>query len=158
MPAKTTTAVDMRYNLGLSTPSSTDATNPYFTLLSSYDATGSPPISNTAYGYAQAITMYGADGSTQQATIYFDAASSSQPDSVVKYLIASGDTAKDGTATAGTGALMTGTLTFDSTGQLKDMTAFTPAVAGSTMPSASWSGVRQIQRTPWSSCAGWWRM
>ena len=132
MPAKTTTAVDMRYNLGLSTPNSTDATNPYFTLLSNYDATGSPPISNAAYGYGQAITMYGADGTQQQATIYFDAASSSQPDSVVKYLIATGDTAKDGTATAGTGALMTGTLTFDSKGQLKDMTAFTPAVAGST--------------------------
>ncbi len=132
MPAKTTTAVDMRYNLGLKTPNSTDATNPYFTLLSNYNASNSPPISNTAYGYAQGITMYGADGTQQQATIYFDAAPSGQPDSVVKYLIASGDTAKDGTATAGTGALMTGTLTFDSKGQLKDMTAFTPAVAGST--------------------------
>ncbi|MDD4700707.1 MAG: flagellar hook-basal body complex protein, partial [Desulfovibrio sp.] len=132
MPAKATTAVDMRFNLGLTNQSSTDPTNPYFSLLSNYDATNTPPISNLSYGYGQGITLHNADGTQQQATIYFDPTTSSQPGSVVQYLIATGDTAKDGTATKGTGALMTGTLTFDSKGQLTDMTAFTPSAAGST--------------------------
>ncbi|MBB5143417.1 flagellar hook-basal body complex protein [Desulfovibrio intestinalis] len=169
MPAKTTTAVDMRFNLGLTTQNSVDATNPYFSLLGNYDATNSPAISNTAYGYAQGITLYGADGSQQQATIYFDSAASSQPGSVVQYLIATGDTAKDGSATAGTGALMTGTLTFDSKGQLTDMTAFTPSTAGSTdlanwvpsalssdgLPQMTVNGVATTVNLGISSAGGW---
>ena len=132
MPSKSTTSVDMRFNLGLETPSSTDATNPYFTMLSSYDANNAPPLSNLGYGYAQNITLYGENGTQQQATIYFDAAPSDRPGSVVQYLIATGNTPRDaGGIAAGTGALMTGTLTFDAKGQLSDMTAFTPSAAGS---------------------------
>lgn len=132
MPSKSTTSVDMRFNLGLETPSSTDAADPYFTMLNSYDANNAPPLSNLAYGYAQNITLYGENGSQQQATIYFDAAPSDRPGSVVQYLIATGNTPKDENGVApGTGALMTGTLTFDAKGQLTDMTAFTPSVADS---------------------------
>ena len=79
------------------------------------------------------MTLYGADGSTQTATIYYDAAPADSPNSVVQYLIASDDVTTDGTsATAGSGLLMSGTLTFSSSGQLTDMTAFTPSVADST--------------------------
>ena len=132
MPSKSTTSVDMRFNLGLETPSSTDAANPYFSLLNTYDANASPPLSNLAYGYAQSITLYGENGNQQQATIYFDAAPSDRPGSVVQYLISTGNTPRDENGIApGTGALMTGTLTFDAKGQLTDMTAFTPSAEGS---------------------------
>lgn len=132
MPSKNTTSVDMRFNLGLETPNSTDAANPYFSLLNTYDANASPPLSNLAYGYAQSITLYGENGNQQQATIYFDAAPSDRPGSVVQYLISTGNTPRDENGLApGTGALMTGTLTFDAKGQLTDMTAFTPSAEGS---------------------------
>lgn len=133
MAAKATTSVDLRCNLGLTSQNSTSATDPYFSLIGQYNANNSPPISNTAYGYSTGVTLYGADGSTQTATIYYDAAPADSPNSVVQYLIASDDVTTDGTsATAGSGLLMSGTLTFSSSGQLTDMTAFTPSVADST--------------------------
>ncbi len=132
MPSKSTTSVDMRFNLGMNASKSTDPTNPYFSLLNSYDANGVPPLSNLAYGYAQSITLYGENGSQQQATIYFDAAPSERAGSVVQYLIATNNIPKDENGIApGTGALMSGTLTFDGKGQLTDMTAFTPSAEGS---------------------------
>ena len=119
MAAKATTSVDLRCNLGLTSQNSTSATDPYFSLIGQYNANNSPPISNTAYGYSTGVTLYGADGSTQTATIYYDAAPADSPNSVVQYLIASDDVTTDGTsATAGSGLLMSGTLTFSSSGQL----------------------------------------
>lgn len=151
MPAKATSQVDLRFNLGLGEDKSTDAANPYFSLLGAYDATASPPLASGAYGYSQGITLYGADGSTRQATVYFDKAPNAGSDSVVEYVIATGaGAAEDGTPPApGEGLLMSGTLTFNSKGELTDMSAFTPTTEGSKSladwaPSALSGGLPQM--------------
>ncbi|SDF59027.1 flagellar hook protein FlgE [Desulfovibrio legallii] len=132
MAAKATSSVDLRCNLGLESQNSSSETDPYFSLIGQYNANSSPPIDSSAYGYSTGVTLYGADGSTQTATIYYDAAPADGADSVVQFLIASDKTTTDGTsATTGSGLLMSGTLTFNSSGQLTDMTAFTPSAENS---------------------------
>ena len=127
MAAKATTAVELRFDLGKITDNSTDASNPYFSLISQYDATATPPIDSSAYGYSQSITMYDADGTAHSATIYFDGAPS-DTGSTVEYLIASDADSDGGTAEP----VMMGTLTFNSSGELTDMSAYTTSYAGST--------------------------
>lgn len=133
MPPKATSQVDLRCNLGMSETKSTDAVNPYFSLVGRYNASASPPLASNAYGYSESITLYGADGATRQATIYFDQAPDNTTGSVVQYLIAAGAAATEEGVTPlpGQGLLMSGTLTFDSTGRLTDMSAFTPSTEGS---------------------------
>ena len=125
MPPKATTTLDMRLNLGKGDPRSVDATTPYFSLLQQFKGTATPPLSDTAYGSSQSINLYGADGKSQTATIYFDTAPDATPGSTVQYLIC--NTGKDKPASA----LMTGTLSFSEQGQLKNMSAFVPAAADS---------------------------
>lgn len=151
MPAKATSQVDLRFNLGLDGDKSADAANPYFSLLGAYDATAKPPLSAGAYGYTQDITLYAADGSTRKASVYFDKAPDAGSSSVVEFVIATGAAAaEDGTPpAAGEGLLMSGTLTFNSKGELTDMSAFTPAAAGSKnladwTPSALSGGLPQM--------------
>ncbi len=128
MPAKATTSVDMSFNLGQISDNAVDDTNPYFSLIGQYDASNSPPISSSGYGYAQSITLYGSDGTAHSATIYFDGAPSTDSGTTVEYLIASDADSSGGTAQA----LMSGTLSFNSSGQLTGMSAYTPSTAGST--------------------------
>ncbi|MDR3361462.1 MAG: flagellar hook-basal body complex protein [Desulfovibrio sp.] len=156
LPAKATSKVNLRLNLGLEYDKASDAANPYFSLLDLYDATGSPPIPDTASGWVQPITLYGANGEAKNATIYFDKAPGTPPDSRVEYVITEEVPREDPTAdppvpapATGAGLLMSGTLTFSGSGQLKDMSAFTPSVAGSKLltdwvPSAMVGGLPQM--------------
>lgn len=129
MPAKATTALDLRFNVAQSENKSVDETNPYFSLLGQYDASNTPPISSSGYGYAQSVTLYDADGAARSATIYFDGApTTTTPGAIVEYLIASDADSNGGTAEA----LMAGTLSFGANGELTGMSAYTPTVAGST--------------------------
>ena len=128
MPAKATTAVDLRLNVAQSKNTATDATNPYFSLLGQYNSANKPPISSSGYGYAQSITLYGADGTAHSATIYFDGAPSTGTGTTVEYMVASDADSNGGTAQA----LMMGTMSFNSKGELTGMSAYTPSTAGST--------------------------
>ena len=128
MPAKATTAVDLRLNVAQSKNTATDATNPYFSLLGQYNSANKPPISSSGYGYAQSITLYGADGTAHSATIYFDGAPSTDTGTTVEYMVASDADSNGGTAQA----LMMGTMSFNSKGELTGMSAYTPSTAGST--------------------------
>ena len=85
-------------------------------------------MNSSSYGYGQSITLYGADGTAHSATIYFDGAPSTGTGTTVEYLIAADADANGGTAQP----LMTGTLSFNSKGELTDMSAYTPSTAGST--------------------------
>ncbi|MDR1776960.1 MAG: flagellar hook protein FlgE [Desulfovibrio sp.] len=133
MPAKASSNMSMVLNLGLDADRTSDAGgNPYFSLLSAYDASANPPLSDSAVGFSQSLTLYDAQGNARQATVYFDKVSGQEPNSVVEFVIAS-DVARSGDGTSpseGAGLLMSGTLTFSSSGQLTDMSAFTPTVAG----------------------------
>jgi len=158
-PPKATTAISLSMNLGISEDSAQSDTNdPYFALLQSWNATASPPLSASSYGYAQPITVYDANGQKQELTLYADRAPNSTSGSVMEYILtrppadltAALDTAQAAydqdpsetnaaTLTAaqtalanagpGEGLLMAGTLTFSSNGQLTDMSAFTPKTA-----------------------------
>jgi len=128
MAPKATTAVDMRLNLGQSTDHSVSAANPYFSMLEQYDASSSPPLSSSNYGYSQSVTMYDADGTAHSATIYFDGAPSSSSGTTVEYLVSSDADGNGGTAQA----LMAGTLSFGNNGEITGMSAYTPSTEGST--------------------------
>ncbi|MDR2744319.1 MAG: flagellar hook-basal body complex protein [Desulfovibrio sp.] len=134
MPAKASGSMRMILNLGLDSDRTSDPAHPYFSLLSAYDANADPPISAAAAGFTQSVTLYDASGQARQATIYFDKVSdlSASAGSVVEFLIAADvRPPADGTPLAdGAGLLMSGTLIFSGSGQLADMAAFTPAVAG----------------------------
>lgn len=146
IPPKSTSRVDLGMNLGMSETKSVDAVNPYFSLLGAYDGTAKPPLSSTGYGYSQPITVYDAAGTPQTVTAYFDKAPGAAPNSTVQYLIAGppGENPQ-----AGDGMLMSGTLTFNSSGQLTSMSAFSPTTAGSKnladwVPSPLSDGLPQI--------------
>lgn len=134
MPAKASGSMRMILNLGLDSDRTVDSAHPYFSLLAAYNANADPPLSDAAAGFTQPITLYDANGQARQATVYFDkvSAQDASPNSVVEFLIAADVPASaDGTPPAdGAGLLMSGTLTFSSSGQLVDMAAFTPAVDG----------------------------
>jgi flagellar hook protein FlgE len=133
LSAKASSEISLRYNLGIESDLSSDAANPFFSLLGAYNAEASPPISNTqAYG-GEALTLYAADGSTIETSVYFDNVSTDGPDRVVEYLVSTAaPVSPDGTSTGESTPVLMGTLTFDSSGQLKDMSAFVPTVDGST--------------------------
>jgi flagellar hook protein FlgE len=112
-------------NFGTSDDKVPDDTDPYFALLQSWNATASPPLAASAYGYAQPITVYDASGQKQVLTLYMDRAPSLTSNTVVEYILTQTPADPD-TAVSGEGLLMAGTLTFSGNGQLIDMSAFTP--------------------------------
>ena len=135
-PPKATTAVSLGMNLGLTGDGAQDDTNPYFALLQSWDATATPPLDASLYGYAQPITVYDANGQKQALTLYMDRAPDPASGQVVEYVLAR--TPADPTQAApGEGLLMAGTLTFGSNGQLIDMSAFTPTAVSQNL--ADWA-------------------
>ncbi|MBR4741781.1 MAG: flagellar hook-basal body complex protein [Desulfovibrio sp.] len=119
----------------------TSSTDPYFTLLQSYDATQSSPLNNNQYSDQQSVTIYDEIGKAQEVTIYYDGAQCPSPEQAVEFLVAK---KVDGATQNGEGLLMSGILQFDSAGNLIGIAAYTPTVMGSTnlndWQSASLSG------------------
>lgn len=131
-PARATSQLTAQVNLGSNSSGSNDPENPYFSLLNNWNATRNPPLATSAYSYNQPMTVYDAEGTAHEVNVYFDGApSSSNGEKVFEYVVAT-NPENDGSAAAGTpgaGLLMSGTLTFSSSGELKDMTGFTPSGA-----------------------------
>ncbi len=119
MAAQATSEVSLSFNLGDISNFSDSTTDPYFSLLQAFDSTQTPSLSGTQASYQQSITVYDADGVSQELVIYFDGTDSSDSNQVIEFLVA-GDV--DGTSSP----LMSGTLTFNAAGELTDMSAFTP--------------------------------
>ncbi len=130
-PPKATTQVTLSMNLGRSEDKTTDLTDPYFSLLKSWNAAASPPLSTDAYSYSQPITLYDAGGQRHELTLYLDRVTDPAGGKMFEYILAEkpGDPSQ---AATGQGLYMAGTLTFGSNGQITDMSAFTPSAAGST--------------------------
>ena len=124
MPASATTAISLSCNLGQSEEHSVSLDNPYFSLLQQYASGATPPIAATASGYSTGITLYDAAGTPREANIYFDSApTSGNGASVVEYVITSESDDADL-------PVMAGTLTFSASGELQDMSAYTPNGTG----------------------------
>lgn len=134
-PPRTTTTMQLGMNLGFTTDKSTSATDPYFSMVNDWDGSKVPGLSSAQYSYAQPIQVYDAEGKAHEVTAYFDGAPSNNSNKVVEFVI--GANPNDPNAASSDGLLMSGTLTFDSKGNLVDMAAFTPN--GSTKDLNSWT-------------------
>ncbi|GAB7079431.1 flagellar hook protein FlgE [Megalodesulfovibrio paquesii] len=138
-PPQATTLASLLVTLDKeSTDKSTSTTDPYFALLQEWDGTQDPPIGENSYTYQTTMTVYDEAGTAHELTIYFDpvedntTSSTSDGGQVWEYIITCAPD-EDGrtidgqtlSETTSAGLLMSGTLSFDSAGELIGMTAFT---------------------------------
>ncbi len=119
LAAKASTAANISMNLGITEDRSVNADNPYFSLIGNWNESSDPPLATSAYGYSESIKMYDAEGNAHTATIYLDGTPSHGGGKTLEYLLAEPGSSPPV-------MLMSGTLEFDSAGQLTNMTAFTP--------------------------------
>lgn len=128
MPAKATSQITAVMNIGSSDDNSSNPENPYFALMQSWDATAQPPLSH--YTTTQPIQVYDEAGNSHDLQLYIDGAPSlNNGTTTYEYVLAMTDPSEDTSLAAGTraaGLLMSGTLSFDETGSLINMSAFTP--------------------------------
>jgi len=132
---KHTTRTTMITNLdpatgGDNTPS---ATNPFFALAASWNGQNDPPIGSTAFAYSSTIKVYDEAGVPHNLTTYYDRASNTADTNTWEYIVTSepaednrifGSGYRPGLG-SGAGLMMVGTLTFNSSGQLNDISAYT---------------------------------
>lgn len=123
--------VEMNVNPGGDT--TTNAENPWFSLLGLYDATSrGAALPSTSYNYSQGMTLYDSEGRAHEVNVYFDGApKTALTGSSVEFLVAASDANLSTPAQAGDGLLMSGVLSFDAAGRLTGISAYTPTVAGS---------------------------
>lgn len=119
---------------------STDSVNPFFALFNNWNGTAKTPLDGSRFAHQAPIKVYDEGGTAHTLTIYFDqvptdsVANAANGKRYWEYVVTM-DPVDDmrsinGQRLAGTsaaGILMTGTLTFDTAGQMVDMTAFTLA-------------------------------
>ncbi len=157
-PPDPTTKLTASFNLGFTsnssnsyesvtvpapTPENPDATktesvivNPYFSMLSNYDANLDNPMANSSY--SQAMSIYDADGNKHSVTMHFDIATDSNGIKTMEFLVTmppeddtrAGMQLDGGSFADKAGLLMAGTLTYNSSGQLTNMSAFTATASG----------------------------
>ena len=135
-PAKATTSVTVVTNLDSdSTGESTrvEGDNYYYAMSESWDGTGDPAMPSTAYSYSTTIKVYDENGSPHTLSVYYDKITSEDGKEYWEYAVTcdpseDGRVASDGTKlseTAMGGLLMVGTMTFDSSGTMENMSAYT---------------------------------
>ncbi|QLA19467.1 flagellar hook protein FlgE [Desulfolutivibrio sulfoxidireducens] len=124
------------------TDHATSDTDPFFAMAELWDGqaaiSGGNALADTAYAYQTTMTVYDQNGTSHVLTIYYDkvAVSNSGGKEYWEYIVtcdpsedgrtlpdSGGGTAVNTTSTAG--LLMTGTLTFDSSGNLINMSGYT---------------------------------
>ncbi len=127
-----TTKLRMVTNLNASsTEKTSDATDPYFAMFKTWAGQSDTALADTSYSYQSTIKVYDESGSAHDVTVYYDKASDASGKNVWEYVVACAPD-QDGRTINGTqlsttssaGILMTGTLSFDSSGRLTNMSAF----------------------------------
>ncbi|EGJ48730.1 flagellar hook protein FlgE [Desulfocurvibacter africanus] len=153
-PPKATEKVRFASNLDKnSDDNSVDPTNPFFSLFTNWDGTAETPLGDDRYAYQTTIKVYDEGGTAHDLTVYFDpvdaASMAADPNGkrVFEYVVTcdpaqDGRTLADGTqlnTTSSAGMLMTGTITFDGSGNMVGMNAFTldSAATGATVSALS---------------------
>lgn len=113
-----------------------DATNPFFSMFGVWNGQSDTPLGETQFAYQSTIKVYDEGGSSHDLTVYFDqvATVSSTGERYWEYMVtvppSEDGRVIDGQTVANSGVagvVMIGSLTFDSAGQLKNMSAFTLA-------------------------------
>ncbi len=133
-PPSATSGVNFSMNLdSTAVDNATSATDPYAALFSYYNGTNEPPLGDSLYAYSTTITVYDENGSAHDLTVYMDPVTTSDDNSIVWEYTVCCDPSEDQrqfngsdmNTTSGAGMLMTGTMSFDTSGQLVGTTAFT---------------------------------
>jgi flagellar hook protein FlgE len=148
-PPQATTEVTMSLNLdSTETDHSTSSTNPYAALFEHYDGTADSALGDSAYAYSTTISVFDENGTAHDLTVYFDPVETDDGTIVWEYVVTC-DASEDervfnGTdvgTTSGAGLLMTGTITFSTSGDITSMTAFTlsdTATTSGVMDAENW--------------------
>ncbi|MCC8194502.1 MAG: flagellar hook protein FlgE [Deltaproteobacteria bacterium] len=118
-----------------------DYADPFFALFKNWDATQTPALGENEYIYQHTMNIYDEGGTMHKVTVYFDKVENKELDPNTtqgniqhwEYIVTIDPTEDyrdfaDGGAVPDKmkGILMSGTLTFDSTGEFKNMTAYVP--------------------------------
>lgn len=147
-PPRATSSLTALMNLNVTHDDVSDPSNPYFSLLQSWNGQQKPPL--TATDYKQPLRVYDSQGTARDLTVYFDAAPGANGQKVVEFVV-SMDPSADGRANAqgseGAGLLMAGTLTFSTSGELTNMSAFTPG-GGDLKDLNNWTAAPLVNGTP----------
>ncbi|NJB68466.1 flagellar hook protein FlgE [Desulfobaculum xiamenense] len=147
VPPFATREVSLSLNLGTNTQDEavTDATDPFFAMLKSWNANATDgPLSEGSSSYSTSIKVYDDAGEAHTLTVHFDPVSASNASGRRTFEFVAGfDPAEDGrtgmSSAAGAGLAMSGTLTFDTSGQLVDMSAFSYSGEGDATDPANWN-------------------
>ncbi len=134
-PPQKTTNVTVITNLDSTQKSRAESsTDPFFAMFENWDGTQETPLSEALYGYQATIKVFDANGNAHDLTVYYDQVTleDSGGRKVWEYMVTSKPTEDgrniDGADLRGTdvaGVLMIGTLSFNSSGELENQTAFT---------------------------------
>ncbi len=137
-PAKATSSVTVITNLDSDSTSATtrDSANAdyFYAMSESWDGTQDPAMASSAYTYQTTVKVYDANGSPHTLTVYYDKVASENGKEYWEYAVTC-DPTEDGRLDAAgeplagnskeAGLLMTGTMTFDSSGTMENMSAYT---------------------------------
>ena len=151
MAGAATATITSCSQLGGLADSCQSADNPFFAMASSYDGTADTPLSSGPCSYSQAIQFYDNTGALRNGTVYYDLAGTENGQTAIEYVVALDDPSVDGSANAGTraaGLLMAGTLAFSSSGELQNITAFTPPSSGDPTDLTSWVPASVVNGSP----------
>lgn len=158
-PPKHTTELGIQINLPITgvSDNTESTTDPFFALLNTWDATQDPPLGSDAWAFQTTMQVYDEGGTLHNLTIYFDkvvtgVTDSNSGETYWEYIITMdpAEDLRDFSSSVGDttttpdvpdrlkGLLGAGTITFNSTGQVTDMTCYVPqADSGSSWWDAS---------------------
>ncbi len=136
-PAKATSSMTVITNLDSDTraASTRDPANPnyFYAMSDSWNGATSPAMPSTAYSYQTTVKVYDENGSPHTLTVYYDKVSNAGGKEYWEYCVTcppseDGRLNSSGASIRGTkmaGLLMVGTMTFDSSGNMENMSAYT---------------------------------
>lgn len=128
-----TSEISLDFNLDNTSSDNTTSSNATTALFDAYNGTLAEPLDDSRYAYQMSITVYDESGSAHDVMVAADPAGTSSNGSTTwEYVVYTDPTddmrTVDGVdvgSTSSAGLLMTGTITFTSSGEMSSMTAFT---------------------------------
>lgn len=141
IPPQQTSKLTAISQLGGLKDESEDTANPFFAMVSNWDGTAAKPLAETQFSYCEPIQFHDSTGQLRNAYIYYDLAGTQNGQKAVEYVVAMNPN-EDASSLAGTkaaGLLMAGTMTFSSSGELQNVTAFSPPGSGNPSDLSGWT-------------------
>ena len=134
-PPKATTKMDLALNLSktakngsMSTKTTPTDADQMFGLMDNWDGTAKTPLGDDKYAYQTTMNVFDESGASHEVTVYFDKAFTKDGKQTWEYIVTcnpdeDGRAGFEGTKRAG--LLMSGTMTFTSSGALDNMSGYT---------------------------------